>query len=491
MRTNYIAIAFGITSLLSLSACKKDFLNVVPLGEQIASTTNDYDQLMNDPAFYFYQYAGGWQEPAMMGDEIAAEAPYFNQGSAQMANAFQWKAAILLPTDGESFDCEFQLSSMYQVNKVIAEVDGSSGGTDTLKAELKAEAMATRAWLNFEFINFYAKPYVAATAATDPGWPIIDQPNIAISKYTRASVQAMYDFMISDLTSAIAHLPVKAKIQTRMSRPAAEGLLGKIYLFMGRYSDAAPLLKAALDDVAAAGVPVLYDYNVTFAPGGSFQPVDPNYGPASPGQNYNDITEAVVSKVFYNGSYSGNMFGNNGLVLAPWAAALYGSTDWRLQFYSTNNPDGSANPGGRLRKYGVQYSRCGLQLPDLLLLSAECKARNNDLSGAKTDVETLRKARMPVADATVPADTLASQTALIKFIVDERIREFALEGARWFDMRRLSVDPLFSGITFTHTLYNDDTGNTTTVYTLDQPNRLTLQIPQALIGVNPGMPNNP
>ncbi|MES1250218.1 MAG: RagB/SusD family nutrient uptake outer membrane protein, partial [Chitinophaga rupis] len=363
MRTNYITIALGITSLLSLSACKKDFLNVVPLGEQIAVTTNDYDLLMNDVAFYFYQYAGGWQEPAMMGDEIAAEAPYFNQGSAQMANAFQWKAAILLPTDGEPFDCEFQFSNMYQVNKVIAEVDGSSGGTDSLKATLKAEAMATRAWLNFEFINFYAKPYVAATAATDPGWPIIDQPNIALSQYTRASVQAMYDFMIQDLTSAIAHLPIKAKIQTRMSRPAAEGLLGKIYLFMGRYSDAAPLLKAALDDVTAAGVPVLYDYNVTFAPGGSFLPVDPNYGPASPGQNYNDITEAVVSKVFYNGSYGGNMFGNNGLVLAPWAAALYGPTDWRLQFYSTNNPDGSPNPGGRLRKYGVQYSRCGLQLP--------------------------------------------------------------------------------------------------------------------------------
>lgn len=480
--------AVGIMLMVSLTACKKDFLNVVPLGSQIAVTTDDYDQLMNDPNFYFYT-VGGLQEPAMMGDDVAADADYFNQGSVQMVNAFQWQASIFLQTDREPFDIQIQLSDMYECNKIIAEVDGSSGGTDSLKKELKAEAMATRAWLNFEFINFYAKPYLASTAAADPGFPIIDEPNVAQSKYTRATVQAFYDFMIKDLTTAIASLPVKAKINTRMSRPAAEGLLGKIYLFMGRYSDAAPLLKAALADVAAAGVPVLYDYNVTFGPGGSFLPIDPYYGPASPGQNYNDLKEAVVSKVFYNGSYNGNYFGNDGLVLDPKAALLYGSTDWRLLFYTSNNPDGSVIPNGRLRKYGVNYSRFGLQLSDLYLLSAECKARTNDLAGAKADVETLRKNRMPVADAAVPSATSTDQTELIKFIIDERVREFAMEGARWFDMRRLSVDPLFSGQAFTHTLYNTD--GSTTVYTLEQPNRLTLQIPPSIIGPNPGMVNNP
>ena len=475
--------------MVSLTACKKDFLNVVPLGDQTASTTDDYDQLMNGPAFYLFSYGGGWQEPALMGDEVAADADYFTQGSVQMANAFQWQASIFLPADREALDLGSQLNSMYACNKIIAEVDGSSGGTDSLKKELKAEAMASRAWLNFQFINYYAKPYLASTASTDPGFPIIDKPNIAIANYTRATVQAVYDFIIKDLTTAVTSLPVKAKIQTRMSRPAVEGLLGKVYLFMGRYKDAASLLQAALADVAAAGVPVLYDYNVTFGPGGSFLPISDVSGPASPGQNYNDLKEAVVSKVFYNGSFAGNFFGNNGLVLDPKAAVLYGPTDWRLLFYTSKNPDGSLIPAGRLRKYGVKYSRCGLQLSELYLLSAECKARTNDLAGARTDVETLRKNRMPVADAAVPSTTAIDQSALIKFIIDERIREFALEGARWFDMRRLSVDPLFAGQTFTHTLYNLD--NSTTVYTLEQPNRLTLQIPPSVIGANPGMVNNP
>jgi hypothetical protein len=95
---------------------------------------------------------------------------------------------------------------------------------------------------------------------------------------------------------------------------------------------------------------------------------------------------------------------------------------------------------------------------------------------------------MPPADATVNAATAADQALLIKFIINERTREFAFEGFRWFDMRRLSVDPLFTGAVFTHTLY-DPSGNT--VYTLKQPDRLVLQIPQFFIDANPGMTNNP
>jgi hypothetical protein len=96
---------------------------------------------------------------------------------------------------------------------------------------------------------------------------------------------------------------------------------------------------------------------------------------------------------------------------------------------------------------------------------------------------------MPVADAVVPSAIAGDQTALIKFIIDERIREFALEGYRWFDMRRLSVDPIFAGMTFTHTMYNAD--GTTTVYTLRQPDRLVMKFPKNITDANPNMPDNP
>jgi hypothetical protein len=50
---------------------------------------------------------------------------------------------------------------------------------------------------------------------------------------------------------------------------------------------------------------------------------------------------------------------------------------------------------------------------------------------------------------------------------------------------------LFSGQAFIHTQYNDDATNSTTVYALDQPDRLTLQLPPYIMAANPGMTNNP
>ncbi len=53
---------------------------------------------------------------------------------------------------------------------------------------------------------------------------------------------------------------------------------------------------------------------------------------------------------------------------------------------------------------------------------AECKARLNDLEGAGEDLLTLRKNRMPEADAAIPSATAADQAALVSFIIEERIR---------------------------------------------------------------------
>ncbi|ACU60152.1 RagB/SusD family nutrient uptake outer membrane protein [Chitinophaga pinensis] len=478
-----------ITIMVSFIACKDSFLEVVPLGSQVAVTTDDYDKLMNDPAYYLQSFAGGWQEQTLMEDDIDAEEVYLLQGSQQMLRLFQWQDVIYQQQDQAPWAVTLWLEQLYSLNKIINEVMVSSGGSNEQKRSIRAQALATRAWTYFQFINFYGKPYVESTAGNDPGFPIIEQADVSMTGFTRASVQSVYDFIIKDLNAAIADLPVKPLIQTRMSRPAAEGLLGKVYLYMGRNDDALKTFNAAFTDLAGSDSH-LYDYNQTLAPGGAFLPVDMMIGPSQgPGNNQNDLTEAVISKVFYNGPYSGNQLGNNGLVLAPWAAALYGASDLRLQLYTNTNPDLSPNTGGRLRKYGVQYARMGLQLPDLYLLRAECKARLNDLQGAVADIETLRKNRMPAADATIPASIAGNQTALIRFIFDERVREFAAEGYRWFDMRRQSVDPLFAGQVFTHTLHKAD--GTAATYTLKQPNRLVLQLPPTLVNANPGIPNNP
>lgn len=485
----YIQSIF-LLSLAVLSSCTDDFLEIIPKGNQVATTTADYALLLNNPGYYNYG-SGGLREFVLMGDEVAAEADFFGKYGPQTPRAFQWQDVIYNSTES-SIDLNAQTGDMYTFNKVINEVMASKQGTDAEKKSLQGEAKARRAFLNFLWVNIYGKPYYGASADTDPAFPIITEASITTRNFKRASVQEMYDFIIKDLTEAIEVLPVQNVVLTRPSKASAKALLGKVYLFMGRYHDALPLLESAFDDVAASPISVrLHDYNLELAPDGSFLPIDSNVGPVSgPGNVRDDFAESVLAMTFVGGSFDKdpNAFENDGLVLTPEAAGLYGTSDLRLNFYTDNNIDGNPNAGGRLRKYGVTYIKFGIQLSELYLLRAEARARANDLAGAVEDVEMLRKHRMPEADAAVPPDVAASQTDLIKFIIDERVREFALEGFRWFDMRRLSVDPLFSGMIFTHTLYSES-GDV--IYTMNQPNRLVLQIPMNFINANPGMENNP
>src|SRR5258708_32564952 len=91
---------------------------------------------------------------------------------------------------------------------------------------------------------------------------------------------------------------------------------------------------------------------------------------------------------------------------------------------------------------------------DVYLLRAECKARTNDLTGAIADVETLRKNRMPANVVAVPAGL--SQTDLIKFILDENTREFAVLSYNCFTTRRLTPDPMFATKVYTRKGFKAD-----------------------------------
>jgi hypothetical protein len=468
-------------------SCKKDFLQVVPKGVLIPTATSDYNLLMN--SFSFYQYSNGLPT-LLLGDDIVEEESYFNyyisNATASASQLFQYQGLFYKVGD-TPWEIQNYMVNMYACNKVINEVMASTEGTDAQKRSLLAEARATRAWINFQLINFYGKPYLASTAGTDPGFPIVETADVSQKTFSRGTVQGVYDFIIKDLTAAIPDLPVQSAIQTRMSKTAAQGILGKVYLFIGKNTEALTQFSAAFAGMSASATPpVLYDYNVTLAPGGSFLPIS-FFGPNYPGNNVADMTESILAKTSNAGNWDGQGFGNNGLELNPATQALFGPSDLRLQLYANHFDDGSPVPGGRIRKYAVQYAWIGLQLSDLYLLRAETRARLNDLPGAKQDVEYLRKHRMPLADAAVPSATVSNQTALIKFIIEERQREFAQEGYRWFDMRRLSVDPIFAGAAYTHTMYTIAGGTQT--YPMPAA-RLVMQLPPSIMAANPNFVNN-
>ena len=475
-----------IALLLAGTSCKKSWLALTPQGTTIAETVSDYDKLMNQPSYYNAgMYGGGWHETLLLGDEVAAEEAAFS-GYVTNERLFQWQDTVYNLNDYPPNFLSGLLAQRYAYNKVAEEVMNTSGGTEQQKKELRAQAMAFRAWIHFQLVSFYCKPYMATTAATDLGFPVITQADITIKNYNRGTLQASYDFIIQQLTDAIPDLNEVPTGKVRMSKPAAMAFLGKVYLFMGRSTDALPLLQNALNNINTTGMASLYDYNKEFGAGGSFLPIDQYNGPKAPQFTITDVKESVLYRSFAGLTYE------QGLVLTDAARSLFGTNDLRLNFYTNTDLNGTPRPSGRLRKF-TNYSanrntRYGLELPELYLLLAEAKARTSNLSGAVADLEALRKMRMPVANATVPVAIAGNQPALVKFILEERIREFAMDGYRWFDMRRIAGDPIFAGTTYTHTLFN--TNGTTVTYTL-KPARLTMKIPEKVMELNPGMPNNP
>lgn len=485
-----------------MAACKKSFLEVEPKGKLIPTTFDDFDKLMNNSSLYYYDN-GLWQPAMLMGDEISAEGTTYNTDELpQTRFMFQWAADIFIHSpiqftsaDNPAFVTQ-TLSSFYTVNMVLEGAGRITDATEAQVQDLRGQALANRAYLLFQMLNYFAKPY-SASATSDPGFPIITTADATNTDFKRGTLQQSYDAVINDLTTAIPLLKVQPAFATRMSKPAAEALLGKVYLFMGKYADALAQFNAAFDDMGRMNnAPRLYDYNQEFAAGGSFLPINDQSGPASPFNNITDVTESLVAKMSYAGDGNGHSFSTIFMTISPQTVALFQPSDWRLKLYTPLQKTGDSIPFApapnravRLRKYGQIYARIGIELPELYLLRAEARARNNDLPGAVADVAALRSKRIPAADAGVPAAASASASALLHFIMEERIREFAGEGYRWFDQRRLSTDPLFAGQAATHVLYGVD-GKVSQTFTLTT-DRLTLRIPPPYLSAHPEMQDNP
>lgn len=474
----YIFSGVVAVALLGQMGCKKSFLEIEPKAKLVAKNTNDYDLLLNN--LDLLNTNTDAQVP--MGDEVAAINPYFSGSSLRTQRLFRWDDVVYEPTENNS-EMTVPMTQIYLYNKVINEVPAAVGGTEEKKKSLIAEARAGRAWCYFMLINYFGKQYNDATSAADEGYPIITEADVTQTAFKRASVKEVYDFIVEDLKAAIPDLPQRITWRLRMSKMAAEGLLGKVYVFMRKYDEALPLLNSSINGISNSDIPVgFYDYNVTFGTGGSFLPIS-LFGPTAPtAPNHQEV---LFAKNFSN---SWTLVGNE-IIISQSTKDKYDAADLRLNLFS-NLPYGGtayAVPGG-MRRVGAPGSVTpyGVYLPDLLLLRAECKARANDLDGATSDLEFLRTRRMS-ANASIPAGMDKEQ--MVRYIInEERVREFAVLGYRWFDMRRMSVDPIFAGTTFTHTLYNAD-GTVKETYTL-RPERLVLRFGQKLMDANPGMNNN-
>ena len=479
----------AITAILILLAGCNNFLNINPKGLDIARTIDHYNGLFNSSSLFSYQnlrnqpggvsvLLGASEAALYMGDDLFTSAPYLETAVVSQQNMFKWLDDIYLP-DEEANEWGAFYGHFYVYNLVARDVMNCEGGTLQKKKELSAEARATRAFDLFIASCLFGQPYNEATAETDLAIPIVTLPDITQKNFQRATNREFYDFLIKELTESIPDLNPVTVSRVRLSKAGACYMLGMVYFQMRDYQNALTQLKNAQSAMTGSTVSIkLYNYNTTMTvapPNGWYNAAQPWKGASGYPQQYNSEEVIFLKQTSHTFTVSGNR-----LYIKPALLSLYGSTDQRKKmFYNKDFASGATFLPGSIRNSPSSVN-WGPGLPNLYLMLAECKARTNDLAGAKTDLETLRNNRMPSADAVVP---LTTQEAMIRFILNERHREFACTGLRWLDMRRLSGDATYNNIDGTHMIDNQS-------FTLKKE-RLAMRIPPFIVGFNPNIKNNP
>jgi hypothetical protein len=148
---------------------------------------------------------------------------------------------------------------------------------------------------------------------------------------------------------------------------------------------------------------------------------------------------------------------------------LYRTGDQRRTKFYKRATSSSYN----LQKGGDDEFSCSFRSAEAYLTAAECAARLNNTADAIDFLKPLLQKRLNSKALQEELDLVAPMTAeqLTQEILDERARELAFEGHRWYDLRRTSQP------TLTRT-YDDET------FTLT-PEKYTLRFPTEAVEANP------
>ena len=406
----------------------------------------------------------------------------------------------LNPSDGK--DNQFFKSSYVLIgrtNKVLEKLATVKDGVFTtpgLKNYNEGEMLFLRGFANFMLWNIYGTAPVDTIVVSSTS-----QFNLPSSTGT-----GLLDQAVKDLSRAAELLPPTAwdeKNTGRVTANAAYGLLGKTLVFRASANKSTTDYQAAIvafDKISGAslvpnfgdnfsadhenGVESLFEYQGGYNISGSQNP-----------WLANDACDCGTAGAYYQMFYDGAAtYMSDGRYL-PTAKLknIYEPGDPRFGYTLSADSsqivkyvvDGDVTDGGivSLNNHRV------LRLADVLLLKAEAVLQSGGSTttaiGLINDVRT--RARTMVSGGTVPADFSTTETdknVIMQWIMDERLRELAAEGHRWFDMRRWHLAGYI-------TLDNNSFDSEVPTRMSFDPHFLYFPIPDGETSKNPNIVQNP
>ncbi|NML41172.1 RagB/SusD family nutrient uptake outer membrane protein [Chitinophaga sp. G-6-1-13] len=430
-----------IAALAAFSSCKK-YLDIVPVGKVVPTTVEDFRKEL-DAAYTLAKGDKGLA--SYRSDEIKMNETRSSDVNQLKPNFF-WEE-----NEGVNiftYNWKDYYQQIFYANHLIDAVGGATEGTPAQINQLAGEAYLVRAYAHFNLVNLFGKPYNEATAGTDKAVPLITK--IDLQKATpRNTVKEVYDQVISDVEAGLALVNVDQFETTssyRFSKLSGLALAARVYLYTHQWDKSLTAAKALLEKK-----PTLADFNKSnnlptlYNSVESIQAFEQNYNAIS-------IQTAFVSDKLY---------------------ALYDQTgDLRLKIFYAKD----AKQNNTVAKVGFSNSyRQSFRVAEIYLIAAEAAAQLNQPDLARNYLSELKKNRLTPAFYQTEVTRLAALTGadLLKEIQDERFRELAFEGHRWFDLRRTTQPQIVHALK----------ARTVTLQAGDP--RYTIKIPTEAIANNP------
>lgn len=439
-----VSIYIGI--LLAFSSC--DYLDVKPAGQVIPETVTEYRALITR----------GYDAYPPFKNLLSARAdetfPYAKSYSAygDYISIALWNEVN--PGDyTPAYPWTMMYNTIFYANSVIENIDDAKiDSKDDTREQLKAEALLMRAYAHFQLVNLYAAPYSNTTAATERGIPLSLKIDIE-QKYIPQTVEVVYKQILSDIREGgelmkVEQQPVETRY--RFSRRAAKALEARVQLYRGDWqaalNAAESLMPCELEDMNAADYVSPYKY---------------------------DSKEAIMTldKVTDRYFIKGSLY-----IIANLADKYNKTEDRRFVDYYIES-DGQYWP----KKGHGDNVRMTFRNGEVYLIAAEAAAHlDGQLDVSKNYLKQLMKNRLTTeyySQKAVEVDKM-NQEQLLAEIADERARELALEGHRWFDLRRTTRPEIIKE-------YIDQDGVKQTAVLQKDDLRYTIRFPKEATANNP------
>ena len=408
---------------------------------------------------------------ATLSDEMK-KGEFYNAGTTH-----EWQYSS---TDVSIRDNFTAITPNYQiidrVNRVLQALptaDSTKVGDNSLRAKLRGEALFLRAYAHFEAFRYYGGPY----NPTGLAMPYMETPSLGYQ--LRIEMLPFFTKLNADLTEAKNLVPNNLTDINRATRMAVTGLQARVALYMNNW-------------VAAETFASEYITAIPLSPIAQF-------GGIWTDANTNELAMRIVRGT---GIRIGSLFrgtsanaANIGTITWLPSDKLWDSydqvNDVRFAAYFKTEPLLVApRPNRLINKYaGATYGATlenvangkVFRTGEMYLIRAEARAEQDKFTGAnsaESDLNTLRAARI---NGYVPV-VLASKPQAITEIMNERFKELAYEGHRFWDLKRKGLAVVRNA---------SDAPNTNSVTLPAGDFRFLLPIPNSEVQANPIIQQNP